>query len=387
MEKLDVYYRALSDYRGLTSQNRECQAFCKLIAKTDTGADKMVITKTVCTVDEDWISEIENGLDFIDKAIKEDRQFIYSNGEVVPIEKVKHVSQESVRHLARHTNLLGKTAAEGGDLVPDSLYTVERLNDYAVYENRFLYMLLCYLRDFVGVRYNKITDLTNKYDGMLTLRKEAVLSKHKITYSVELHEEIMDDKYLRETNSIKETIDRIDIIQRTIQAFISTPLMQYAAKTPMLKPPITKTNVLKMDNNFKRVLSLYEYINAYTADGYTVEEQKIFFDPFKEDMAQELSEACGMLSFVMYEYGLGIKQMLKNNYENEEQRTFRAAIEERPFRTAALLTGPEGGLEPGEVAEALSAGLQVCTLGTRILRCETAPLCALSALMYASGEF
>lgn len=32
-------------------------------------------------------------------------------------------------------------------------------------------------------------------------------------------------------------------------------------------------------------------------------------------------------------------------YENEEQRTFRAAIESAPFRTAALLTGPEGGLE------------------------------------------
>jgi len=29
----------------------------------------------------------------------------------------------------------------------------------------------------------------------------------------------------------------------------------------------------------------------------------------------------------------------------------------------------------------------VCTLGKRILRCETAPLCALSAVMYAAGEF
>ncbi len=74
-------------------------------------------------------------------------------------------------------------------------------------------------------------------------------------------------------------------------------------------------------------------------------------------------------------------------YENEHARTFRAAIEAAPFRTAALMTGPEGGLEPGEVEAALAAGLQVCTLGRRILRCETAPLCALSALMYAAGEF
>ena len=37
--------------------------------------------------------------------------------------------------------------------------------------------------------------------------------------------------------------------------------------------------------------------------------------------------------------------------------------------------------------QALDAGLSVCTLGRRILRCETAPLCALSAVMYDSGEF
>ena len=50
-------------------------------------------------------------------------------------------------------------------------------------------------------------------------------------------------------------------------------------------------------------------------------------------------------------------------------------------------TGPEGCLEEKEVAQAQEAGLQVCTLGRRILRCETAPLCALSAVMYATGEF
>ena len=74
-------------------------------------------------------------------------------------------------------------------------------------------------------------------------------------------------------------------------------------------------------------------------------------------------------------------------YENEERLTFRAAIEAAPFHTAAILTGPEGGFEPEEIRQAAEAGLKICTLGSRILRCETAPLCALSALMYAVGEF
>ena len=74
-------------------------------------------------------------------------------------------------------------------------------------------------------------------------------------------------------------------------------------------------------------------------------------------------------------------------YENEHAVTLRMALESGSFSTVSLLTGPEGGLELSEVEQARASGLEVCTLGRRILRCETAPLCALSAVMYASGEF
>ena len=74
-------------------------------------------------------------------------------------------------------------------------------------------------------------------------------------------------------------------------------------------------------------------------------------------------------------------------YENEKATTLRMALEKSEFTTISLLTGPEGGLEEKEVEQAKNAGLQICTLGSRILRCETAPLCALSAVMYATGEF
>lgn len=73
-------------------------------------------------------------------------------------------------------------------------------------------------------------------------------------------------------------------------------------------------------------------------------------------------------------------------YENEVATTLKMALE-GDYGTVSLMTGPEGGLEISEVEAAQHAGLQVCTLGKRILRCETAPLCALSAVMYDSGEF
>ena len=73
-------------------------------------------------------------------------------------------------------------------------------------------------------------------------------------------------------------------------------------------------------------------------------------------------------------------------YENEDAYTLKMALE-GSYRTVSLMVGPEGGLEETEVSQAREAGLKICSLGKRILRCETAPLCALSAVMYDAGEF
>ena len=74
-------------------------------------------------------------------------------------------------------------------------------------------------------------------------------------------------------------------------------------------------------------------------------------------------------------------------YENEHATTLHQGLDAGEFRSISLLSGPEGGWEEEEIQQAQNAGLQVCTLGRRILRCETAPLCALSAVMYHAGEF
>lgn len=74
-------------------------------------------------------------------------------------------------------------------------------------------------------------------------------------------------------------------------------------------------------------------------------------------------------------------------YENEHSTTLHNVLEHGMGTTVSLLTGPEGGFETWEISQAENAGLTVCTLGARILRCETAPLCALSAVMFAAEEF
>lgn len=55
-------------------------------------------------------------------------------------------------------------------------------------------------------------------------------------------------------------------------------------------------------------------------------------------------------------------------------------------RRLSVFVGPEGGFDPEEIDAIRRQSGGVATLGPRILRCETAPLAALTLLMHLSGN-
>lgn len=55
-------------------------------------------------------------------------------------------------------------------------------------------------------------------------------------------------------------------------------------------------------------------------------------------------------------------------------------------KTVSLLIGSEGGFDESEVLKADEAGIKRIWLGDRILRCETAPLAAISITMFLTGN-
>ncbi len=58
-----------------------------------------------------------------------------------------------------------------------------------------------------------------------------------------------------------------------------------------------------------------------------------------------------------------------------------------PSRPVELLIGPEGGLSEREIDIAVTIGFAALSLGPRVLRTETAPLVALSAMQSLWGDF
>lgn len=320
MSQLDILYRAFLDYRKSTLEDEACARMRQAIVRASADRDKVESQRTVCTIEEDWVCAIEEALPFVEKAIREERQFIRQRGEVVPIEKVRRVSTASVTHLARHGDMISRVPEEGEDLIPDELYMVENLTNYAVYENRFLYMLLCYLRDFIDLRYNKIIELGNTYKASMAMAKTVTIGKRTITYQTQFTDEYRSDPLSTLNQETRDIIRRIEDLQSVVAMLLATPLMKEVGHAPMLKPPITRTNALRMDNALRNSLALYDYVASYNKDGYTVDTIRKTFSPLPEVMADDFAETVSMTSFLVYEYCNDLKGELKDAYRQEEIR-------------------------------------------------------------------
>ena len=112
--------------------------------------------------------------------------------------------------------------------------------------------------------------------------------------------------------------------------------------------------------------------------------QKIAASAAKQAGRGIIPEVGGMLTFSQALEELGGQQLPVMLYEAGGVSMSQLTVP----RTGSIgvLVGSEGGFDPEEAAQARLAGIQPVWLGPRILRCETAPLTAISLLMYLSGN-
>ena len=73
-------------------------------------------------------------------------------------------------------------------------------------------------------------------------------------------------------------------------------------------------------------------------------------------------------------------------YENETAGSISFSALPADAKSYAVFIGSEGGFDPEEVGLLCQNGAVPVWLGSRILRCETAPLAALSVLMFRTGN-
>lgn len=112
-------------------------------------------------------------------------------------------------------------------------------------------------------------------------------------------------------------------------------------------------------------------------------------------IALEAAKQCGRGSIPAVKHSLSFDDMLSEAgkcelklffYEGDDTLSIRTLLEEK-YKSAhpsdiSIVIGAEGGFSPVEVEKAKACGFELCGLGKRILRCETASGFALACIAY-----
>ena len=68
-----------------------------------------------------------------------------------------------------------------------------------------------------------------------------------------------------------EILQRVTKLQRVISDFLSSPFAKQMINSAPVRPPITRTNVILKNPDFKKALVLWQFIESYTKMGFQVE--------------------------------------------------------------------------------------------------------------------
>ena len=120
----------------------------------------------------------------------------------------------------------------------------------------------------------------------------------------------------------------------------------------------------------------------------TVRYQKIALEAAKQSKRAAVPQVCDAIDFSDMLAEIENSDALNIlPYENEKSVTLKSVLKQNAdAENINLIIGPEGGFADEEIAAALKKNIKTVTLGPRILRCETAPIAAVAAIMYELGD-
>lgn len=318
MDELKVYYRAFREYRGKMA---ECEEHNQLIAALESGAGAASFNGQLrrCIWDEAWIEAMLEGLPFVEHALEEQRRFIESNAEIRRVDQARRTTVESVRHLAQHSNLISRI--DGEDIIPDKLLIVERDDSYDIYENRFLFTLVLKMQSFLAERYAAVAEINESEGFSFELERTAGWNRQRLEAGLRLSYERRPARN-RSNIDVSEmtSMERVNHLRQRTAQLLNTPLMRQLKGVSPLRPPIVRTNVFKKNENFRRALELYEYLEHYQGPGYqiVVDEPKV--SAMEEAMRLELYEVLALENFVGRVAASGeLRAALEANFQRENE--------------------------------------------------------------------
>lgn len=220
----------------------------------------------------DWIEMIESCIVNLDNIVRNPRKFIVIEEDIVDISLARAISTESIKHLAQHTNMIAAVDKEG-NVTPNKILNTTKEESFEVYENRFIYTLLKNLSNFVTRRLDAIKmSYVNDHILELTAKGNFFMGKTRVFCNFEIVGSLpTDPEQEAEQSRDVEILQRVTKLQRVISDFLSSPFAKQMINSAPVRPPITRTNVILKNPDFKKALVLWQFIESYTKMGFQVE--------------------------------------------------------------------------------------------------------------------
>ncbi|MEG0977289.1 MAG: DUF2357 domain-containing protein [Bacilli bacterium] len=226
------------------------------------GATKSNITANTniekVVSDTSWISMIEESIPYLDNIIRNPRRFIVQEENIIPVEKARVVTEETIRHLAQNTRLI-QDVKEDGTVIPLKLLNVYREETTDLYENRFIKSLVDNLYEFVNTKLKESDQKSfSKINNKVTF--DALNESKNNNIKVNLN---FESNYSEDLNEVKDGHPlelRIEHIKDVLSSFLGSQFIKSLSDSQPVRSPIRKTNVILKEQNFIKALDLWEYL-------------------------------------------------------------------------------------------------------------------------------
>ena len=340
MVDFSKYYRSYKYMQDMLKSDFTHNYIEEALKDGDEGKDSIFGKTNEKVIDMDWVIAIEETLPYIQKAIEEQGRFIKQAENVVRIKKAKKI------------------------------LTVEREEGFAIYENRVLLTLIHKALMFVDDKYSKMKDVPNDSYNNITMNRHLELNQQKLDFSVnyvnEKHESLAEDLDVEDIESLSD-FDRIRRIRQGLNECLATPLMKEIAKEPQVKPPLTQTNLLKENPNFKKAVELWSFLDTYKKQGFELVGEEYngkMTDENKEDVYLAMEFQHFMMSITT---NPALRKMLQEKYEEENALAKEEA--DRPEKVKEMVLEAQTEAVSKEEIEKLTA--EITELKQKIAELES----------------
>lgn len=222
------------------------------------------------TVDLAWVDAIEESLEGFQNIIALPRNVIKEEELIVNVANAKKAEADTVRHLAQHASMIEDFNAQTGDVRPSKLMQKYREDSVSLYENRLVYTAMESAYHFVKIRHDALFGaMSDEFGAKLKLRSDMDSATEHVHMDMYLHIKNIESA-LDTDGKNADVFGRISRLYRVLGMFMGTQFARELSKTSRVKGTITKTNVLKRNPSYKKIVKLMEFLRQYDEVGYSI---------------------------------------------------------------------------------------------------------------------